>query len=112
MGIMSELATLSSAEDFFIALDLPYDPAVLNVARLHIMRRMGQYLRDAGAAEQADDDEMRRACRAHLDAAYQDFLRSSPIQERVFKVHQDAIKPVAPPVKPFVPLSSLTGPAG
>lgn len=109
MSIMSELGGLSSAEDFFVALDLPYDPAILNVSRLHIMRRMGQYLRQTESTGVNNDDEARRACRSHLETAYQDFVRSSPIAERVFKVHQDAIKPAEPSKKPFVPLTALTG---
>jgi nitrogenase-stabilizing/protective protein len=108
MSIMNELARLSSAEDFFGALDLSYDPAIVNVARLHIMRRMGQYLR-GNELTGLDDDAARSACRSHLEKAYQDFVRSSPIAERVFKVHQDAVKPAAPPSKPFVPLAALTG---
>jgi nitrogenase-stabilizing/protective protein len=108
MSIMDELGALSSAEDFFAALDLPYEPAIVNVARLHIMRRMGQYLRDTEPAG-LDDDAARRACRSHLENAYQDFVRSSPIVQRVFKVHQDALKPAEPPKRPFVPLAALTG---
>lgn len=108
MSILEKLAQLSSAEDFFAALELPYDPAVVNVARLHIMRRMGQYLRGDELAE-LDDDAARLACRSHLERAYNDFVRSTPIAERVFKVHQDAMKPSAPPSKPFVPLAALTG---
>jgi nitrogenase-stabilizing/protective protein len=108
MSILNELGQLSSAEDFFIALDLPYDPAIVNVARLHIMRRMGQYLRGDQLSE-LDDAAARQSCRSHLEKAYDDFVRSSPIAERVFKVHQDALKPVEPPKKPFVPLSALTG---
>jgi nitrogenase-stabilizing/protective protein len=108
MTILDELAKLSSAEDFFVALKLPYDPAVVNVARLHIMRRMGQYLRgdELGGL---DDTAARLACQANLAKAYDDFVRSSPIAERVFKVHQDALKPAEPTKKPFVPLSALTG---
>lgn len=105
MNVMKELGRLSSAEDFFVALDLPYDPEIVNVARLHILRRMGQYLR-GDALEGLDDAATRQACRAHLATAYQDFVRSSPIAERVFKVHQDAVKPAK---QPFVPLSALTG---
>ena len=108
MSIMNELGQLSSAEDFFIALDLVYDPAVVNVARLHILRRMGQYLH-GDDLDGLDDDAARHACRSHLEAAYQDFVRSSPIAERVFKVHQDAVKPAEPARKPFVPLAVLTG---
>jgi nitrogenase-stabilizing/protective protein len=108
MSIMNELARLSSAEDFFVALELDYDPAVVNVARLHILRRMGQYLR-GDALEGLDEAATRQACRTHLETAYQDFVRSSPIEERVFKVHQDALKPAEPAPKPFVPLSALTG---
>ena len=108
MSILSELATLSSAEDFFTALDLPYDPAVVNVARLHILRRMGQYLREDTLADM-EDAAARLACRSYLAKAYEDFVRSSPIAERIFKVHQDAVKPATPPNRPFVPLSAITG---
>lgn len=108
MSILDELGKLSSADDFFLALELPYDPAVVNVARLHIMRRMGQYLR-GDELSALDDTAARQACRSHLEKAYDDFVRSSPITERVFKVHQDALKPVEPPKKPFVPLSALSG---
>jgi len=110
MNIMSELGGLSAAEDFFVTLGVSYDPAIVNVARLHIMRRMGQYLRGA-ELEGLNDADAKEACRTHLEAAYQDFVHSSPIAERVFKVHQDAIKPVEPPKKPFVSLASLTGTA-
>ena len=108
MSILRQLAKLSSAEEFFDALEVPYDPAVVNVARLHILRRMGTYLRANDQIEALDDTAAREACRAHLSQAYDDFVRSSPIAERVFKVHQDAVKPAAPPAKPFVPLSALT----
>ena len=48
MTVLEQLAKLSSAEDYFRFLGVPYDPAVLNVARLHILRRMGDNLRKAG----------------------------------------------------------------
>jgi nitrogenase-stabilizing/protective protein len=107
MNTLEKLMQLSAAEEFFIELGVDYDPAVVNVARLHILRRMGQYL---GAAELDGLDELavRAACRDTLERAYADFLISSPIAERLFRVHQDAIKPSLPPEKPFVPLSALT----
>ena len=109
MSVLDELARLSSAEDFFAALAVPYDPAIVDVARLHILRRMGQYLRGSDIAA-LDDAAARDACRATLSAAYQDFVQSSPIQERVFKVHQDAVKAAAAPRRAFVPLSAVTMP--
>ncbi len=42
--IAKRLKSLSSAEDFFAALGVTYDEAVLRVARLHILKRMGEYL--------------------------------------------------------------------
>jgi nitrogenase-stabilizing/protective protein len=46
-------------------------------------------------------------CREHLDQAYQDFVASTPIQERLFKVHKEAIEPKPEPASNFVPLDSL-----
>ena len=112
MGILDELGQLSAAEDFFALLDVPYEPSVVRVARLHILRRMGQYLKGSeaeGLFDRLPDDEIRALCRGHLEQAYRDFVASSPIEERLFKVHREAIAPKAEPQKPFVTLDSITG---
>ena len=96
MTVLEQLAKLSSAEDYFSFLGVPYDPAVLNVARLHILRRMGDNLRKAGM--EPYEEKARAYFRAHLERAYQDFVKSSPIKERVFKVHKDAIRPTGTPL--------------
>jgi nitrogenase-stabilizing/protective protein len=62
----------------------------VHVNRLHILKRFNQYLR---AAQPPVDglvpEAQREACRQLLSRAYQDFLRSTPAQEKVFKVFQD-----------------------
>jgi nitrogenase-stabilizing/protective protein len=96
MTVLEQLAKLSSAEDYFRFLGVSYDPAVLNVARLHILRRMGDNLREAGM--EPDEAKARAYFRAHLERAYQDFVKSTPIKERVFKVHKDAIRSTGTPL--------------
>jgi nitrogenase-stabilizing/protective protein len=111
MSVLEHLGGLSSAEDFFSFLEVPFDPAVVQVARLHILRRMGQYLKGSqrdGAFDDMDDMKIRGLCRDHLDQAYQDFVASSPIQERLFKVHKEAVAAKLDMAKPFVSLTSLT----
>lgn len=110
MSVLDELRRLSAAEDFFVFLDVPYEAAIVQVARLHILRRMGQYLKGSqvdGAFDGKSEPEIRALYREHLAQAYQDFVTSSPLRERLFKVHQDAIAAPSQPAKPFVPLASL-----
>lgn len=108
MSFIDKLSALSAAEEFFELLGVEYDPAVVRVARLHILRRMGELMADS-KLEELPDDEAEAVCRADLEKAYALFQESSPIEQRLFKVHKDAIKPAEPPKKPFVPLTELTG---
>jgi nitrogenase-stabilizing/protective protein len=84
------MQALSSAEDFFAFFGVPYAPEVVQVNRLHILKRFYQYLRQAGDMGSLDDVEQYRRHRALLTQSYQDFVRSTPAQEKVFKVFQDA----------------------
>lgn len=105
-SILEKLEKASSAEDFFSILGVEYDPKVVSVVRLHILRRMGQYL--VGAKEELQglaDEEVTARCKTFLEQAYADFLEKSPLDERVFKVLKDAVKPAAP--KPMVTLTTL-----
>lgn len=109
MQIFKELRRLSAAEEFFEQLDVAYDPAVLNVARLHILRRMKSYL-DANELEGGQDEEAVRAhCRAILSRAYQDFVVSTPIAERSFKVHRDAVRAPSPMMVTLEDMTVATG---
>ena len=84
------LSRLSAAEEFFHFFGVPFDESVMNVNRLHILRRFSQYLRrdgrGAGLAAQARVEHFRTL----LARAYEDFTRSSPAREKVFKVFQNA----------------------
>lgn len=88
--LTSQLASLSAAEEFFELLGVPYEREVINVNRLHILKRFHQYLRTAGPLEELDEPQQRALCCESLARAYQDFVRSTPAQEKVFKVFQDA----------------------
>jgi nitrogenase-stabilizing/protective protein len=106
-SVLDRLNRASSAEDFFTLLGVAYDPKVVNVARLHILKRMGQYLAGEDFAGLPDETVAER-CKTVLERAYADFVASSPIEQRVFKVLKDAVAPPAP-AKPanFVPLDVL-----
>ncbi len=106
MSALDQLRRLSSAEDFFEALGVSYDPAILRVARLHILRRMGEYISQSDASR-GSDDEVWLACRVFLENSYNDFVASSPIEQRVFKVLKDAVKPKEERRKPFVSLATI-----
>ncbi|MFO1327605.1 MAG: nitrogenase-stabilizing/protective protein NifW [Rubrivivax sp.] len=84
------LQRLSSAEDFMHFFGLPHDPQVLNVHRLHVLKRFHQYLaRDEGLAPLGEVELFARYRRL-LAQAYADFTVSTAAREKVFKVFQDA----------------------
>ena len=84
------LKTLSSAEDFFAFFAVAFDERVLRVNRLHILKRFYQYLGTSDDLAGLGDVELYRRYRELLARAYDDFVRSTPGQEKVFKVFQDA----------------------
>ncbi|WP_085034614.1 nitrogenase stabilizing/protective protein NifW [Ensifer aridi] len=104
--ILARLRSLSAAEEFFAALGVSYDPKVLNVSRLHIMKRMGQYLAEEDFSGLPDQVIAARA-HAMLERAYEDFAASSPLTHRVFKVlkDHDPDNP-ATPGRAFIPFDS------
>ncbi|MEO1090513.1 MAG: nitrogenase stabilizing/protective protein NifW [Pseudomonadota bacterium] len=102
-----QLYALSSAEDFFAFFQIDYDEGVLRVCRLHIMKRMGQYLNECDFTN-LHDDEIYLEARQRLERAYADFVTSTPRQERVFAVLARAGEAERPG---FVKLDELRGPS-
>ncbi len=101
-NFLATLKGLSSAEQFFDLLQVPYDVRVLNVSRLHILKRFHDQL-DFAVLDTLADAEAETACRAALTTAYRDFVEGHGA--KTFKVFRQA--------EPgFVPLSDLLGGEG
>jgi len=88
-SLLDRMAGLSAAEEFFAFLDLAYEPQVVQVNRLHILKRFHQYLRVTPELAEQDEAVQRDTCRQLLARAHDDFVNSSAAQEKVFKVFQD-----------------------
>ncbi|RTL58087.1 MAG: nitrogen fixation protein NifW [Rhodocyclaceae bacterium] len=82
----TDLEDLASAEDFLNYFDIPYDASVVHVNRLHILQRFHDYLAKQEAGKAPDYE----AYRKWLTLAYQDFVKSDALTERVFSVLQKA----------------------
>ncbi|PWV58599.1 nitrogenase-stabilizing/protective protein NifW [Plasticicumulans acidivorans] len=97
------LEDLSSAEDFLDFFGVPYEPSVVHVNRLHILQRFHDYLgRNPGPEESSAAFVHRQSL---LNRAYQDFVESNALKEKVFAV----FKKPENPGDGFVSLESLLG---
>ncbi|MDD2885541.1 MAG: nitrogenase-stabilizing/protective protein NifW [Dechloromonas sp.] len=84
---------LVSAEDFLDYFAVPYDPAVVHVNRLHILQRFHDYLAKQAPKLPPDEEAKRGIYRLWLERAYQDFVASNALTEKVFAVFQHVDKP-------------------
>jgi len=85
--LLPELAGLCEAEEIFEALGVPYDSRILGAYRLHVLRRFGLCV-EAFLAERplASESERRAALRGLLREAHDTFTRSTPREEKLFRV--------------------------
>ena len=96
------LEDLSAAEEFLEYFGIEFDARTVQVNRLHILQRFHDYMAQAG--ELPEDESARRAVYARLlQQAYQDFVTSDALTEKVFKVFH-----MHEPQTTFVPLTEIT----
>ncbi|MGD9896273.1 MAG: nitrogenase-stabilizing/protective protein NifW [Candidatus Methylacidiphilaceae bacterium] len=109
--ILAALSRLSAAEEFLDFLEVPYDPQIVHVNRLHILKRFQKYLFSARAPAERTERELRLFYQGLLEQAYQDFATSTPLQEREFAVFQRPVsgKPAAATIAIEDLRSSLRG---
>ncbi|MCY0965644.1 nitrogenase-stabilizing/protective protein NifW [Parathalassolituus penaei] len=108
MALEDALDELESAEDFLDYFGIPFDPRVVQINRLHIMQRYHDYLtKSASSLQQHQEDEpaLRAVYQVLLERAYQDFVDSDALTEKVFKVFR-----MHEPQTSFVSIDSLLGP--
>lgn len=107
LSLEDALDELSSAEDFLDYFAIPFDAKVVQVNRLHIMQRYHDYLSQSEQAleeHQHNEGALKAVYKALLEQAYQDFVDSDALTEKVFKVFR-----MHEPQTTFVPLESLLG---
>ena len=92
-----DLAELGSAEEFLDFFGIAFDVRIVQVNRLHILQRFHDYL----AKQESGKTPEYAVWRGWLLRAYEDFVASSPQQEKVFAVFRRAEG------SSFMPLSSL-----
>lgn len=92
-----------TAEEYFALLGVPYDPRVVDVNRLHILRHFAGEL--AGLRRhctgEESPDQMLDAYRDALTRSYRTFTTSTALDHRLFKVLRDR----AP--RAFVPAAAV-----
>ena len=102
MSLEDDLESLESAEDFLNYFGLEYDPSVVHVNRLHILQRYHNYLAQGEESLPEGEEAKREVYKRLLLRAYQDFVDSDALTEKVFKVFH-----MHEPQETFVPIDGL-----
>lgn len=89
-SVLVKMSHFSAAEEFLDYLGVDYDRAVVDVNRLHILKRFQQYIGTLPPPAASAEDALQAHYRGLLERAYVDFVQSSAATEKVFKVFQDA----------------------
>ncbi|MEL6399209.1 MAG: nitrogenase-stabilizing/protective protein NifW [Cyanobacteria bacterium P01_A01_bin.70] len=84
---LSQFNQLKDAEEYFQFFGLSYDPQVVNVNRLHILRKFSQFVQEVDTNQ--SEAELLAAYSQELRNAYDLFLTSNSVEQKLFKVFQD-----------------------
>ena len=93
LTLAEAMEELTSAEDFLDFFAVPYDAKTVQVNRLHILQRFHDYLARQVPNMPPEEDKQRGIYRLWLERAYQDFVVSNSLTEKVFAVFQTVSKP-------------------
>jgi len=96
-----DLDELSSAEEFLDYFSIDYEQRVVHINRLHILQRFHNYIARVEALPE-DKDKLHALYKDLLQMAYEDFVHSDALTEKVFKVFH-----MHEPQQTFVPLGDL-----
>jgi nitrogenase-stabilizing/protective protein len=102
LALEDALEELSSAEEFLDYFAIPFEAAVVQVNRLHILQRFHDYIEAQAGAFPDGEAARREAYRTLLRRAYEDFVHSDARTEKVFRVFR-----MHEPRIVFVPLSEI-----
>jgi len=91
---LARFNNLKNAEEYFEFFGLPYDPQVVNINRLHILGKFSQLVQAADVDETQTEEQKLTAYRQALQTAYEVFLESSGVEQKIFKVFKDQPKNV------------------
>ena len=97
---------LVSAEDFLDFFRVPYEPSVIHVNRLHILQRFHDYLAKQAKDLPTDEKAQFALYRTWLERAYDDFVKSDALTEKVFNVFHSVARPDGGSTQ-FVPLDKV-----
>ncbi|TVQ17733.1 MAG: nitrogenase-stabilizing/protective protein NifW [Leptolyngbya sp. DLM2.Bin15] len=87
---LAQFNQIKDAEAYFEFFGLAYDPQIVNVNRLHILRKFSQLVKTEDPSQ--DDDQLLKAYRQALQTAYNLFITSNSVEQKLFKVFQDRPK--------------------
>lgn len=84
---LAQFNQLVNAEEYFEFFGMPYDQTFVNVNRLHILQKFSSFVKaiDAESPDLTEAEKLEQYQTA-LQQAYDTFLTSSPLNEKLFKV--------------------------
>jgi nitrogenase-stabilizing/protective protein len=92
---LSQFNQLADAEEYLEFFELPYDQQLVNVNRLHILKKFSQYIEEINAnSPELSEEEKLNQYRDALQRAYEVFLTSNSIEQKLFKVFNEKPKNV------------------
>ncbi|MFB2939289.1 nitrogenase-stabilizing/protective protein NifW [Aerosakkonemataceae cyanobacterium BLCC-F154] len=92
---LAEFRKLTDAEQYFQFFELPYEQQLVNVNRLHILKKFSQLMAeiDANFPNDSDEEKLAKYKDALIDA-YNLFITSSGVEQKLFKVFKEKPKNV------------------
>lgn len=87
--LLERIQQFSSAEEFLDFFGIEYQPSVVHVNRLHILKRFNQYLNRTPIPDDMEETAAWDTCKKLLTQAHDDFVSSTAAKEKVFKVFQE-----------------------